>query len=74
MLENRIGEYRGVVPLLHRIRSIGICTDKLLTFSLIVDEKAQTSDLLNPRSFSYLRVNNKMKIYENIYIVFLLHY
>ena len=43
MLENRIGEY----GLLHRIRSIGICTDKLLTFSLIVDEKAQTSDLSN---------------------------
>jgi hypothetical protein len=41
ILENQISEYRQVLPLLQRILSMGIDIDKLLVFSVAVDEKAE---------------------------------
>jgi hypothetical protein len=48
MLEKRMSGDRQVVPLLQRIRSMGIGIDKLLSFSLLVSEKAQTYNLPIP--------------------------
>jgi hypothetical protein len=45
MLENRVADYRQVLPLLQRIRSMGIGIGKLLPFSLVVNEKAQKYNL-----------------------------
>ena len=45
MLEKRMSEDRQVLPLLQRIRSMGIDIDKLLPFSLAVNEKAQKYNL-----------------------------
>ena len=45
MFENRMSEYRQVLPLLQRIRSMGVGIDKLLTFSIAVNEKAQKYNL-----------------------------
>jgi hypothetical protein len=45
MLEKRMTEDRQVLPLLQRIRSMGIGIDKLLPFSLAVNEKARTCNL-----------------------------
>ena len=42
MLEKRMSGDRQVIPLLQRIRSMGIGVDKLLPFSLAVNEKART--------------------------------
>ena len=41
MFEKRMSEDRQVIPLLQRIRSMGIGIDKLLVFSVAVDEKAE---------------------------------
>jgi hypothetical protein len=41
MFENRMSEYRQVLPLLQRIRSMGIDIDKLQVFSVAVYEKAE---------------------------------
>jgi len=40
-----MSEYRQVLPLLQRIRSIGISIDELLPFSIAVNEKAQKYNL-----------------------------
>jgi hypothetical protein len=45
ILEKRISEDRQVLPLLQRIRSMGISIDKLSTFSIAVDETAQKYNL-----------------------------
>ena len=45
MFENRMSEYRQVLPLLQRIRSMGIGIDKLSTFSIAVNETAQKYNL-----------------------------
>jgi hypothetical protein len=45
MLEKRMSGDRQVIPLLQRIRSMGIGVDKLLPFSLAVNEKARTCNL-----------------------------
>jgi hypothetical protein len=45
MLENRIADYKEVLPVLQQIRSWGIGIDKLLPFSLAVNEKAQKYNL-----------------------------
>ena len=45
ILENRMSEYRQVLPFLLQIRSIGIDIDKLLPFNLAVNEKVQTKNL-----------------------------
>ncbi|MGC1928010.1 MAG: hypothetical protein WA667_03485 [Candidatus Nitrosopolaris sp.] len=42
-----MSEGRQVLPLLQRVRSMGIDIDKLLAFSL-VNKKAQTCNLSNP--------------------------
>ena len=43
--ENRIADYREVLPQLQRIRSMGIDIDKVFTFGVAVDEKARTNNL-----------------------------
>jgi hypothetical protein len=45
VLENQIAEYRQVLPLLQRIRVVGIDIDKLIPFNIAVNEKAQTKNL-----------------------------
>ena len=45
MLENRIADYREVLPQLQRIRSMGIDIDKVFIFGVAVDEKARTNNL-----------------------------
>ena len=45
ILEKRISEDRQVLPVLQRIRSMGISIDKLLPFSIAVNEKAQKYNL-----------------------------
>ncbi len=64
MLEKRMTADRQVVPLLQRIRSIGIGIDKLLPFSLLVNEKAQTYNL--PISAAAYRVIKDIENYNNI--------
>jgi hypothetical protein len=45
MLEKQMSGDRQVIPLLQRIRSMGIGLDKLSTFSIAVNEKAQKYNL-----------------------------
>jgi hypothetical protein len=45
MLENRIADYREVLPHLQRIRSLGVGIYKLLPVSIAVNEKARASKL-----------------------------
>jgi hypothetical protein len=45
MFENRMSEYRQVLPLLQQIRALGIDIDKLIAFNIAVNEKAQTNNL-----------------------------
>lgn len=45
MLEKRLSRDRQVLPLLQDIQSMGISTDKLLVFSVAVNEKAQSPAL-----------------------------
>jgi len=45
VLEIRIADYREVIPQLQRIRLMGIGIDKLLPFSIAVNEKAQKYNL-----------------------------
>jgi len=45
LLENRIADYRQVLPFIQRIQSMGIGIDKLLPFSIAVNEKAQKYNL-----------------------------
>jgi hypothetical protein len=45
ILENQIAEYRQVLPLLQRIRVMGIGIDKLIPFNIAVNEKTRTSKL-----------------------------
>jgi hypothetical protein len=45
ILENRMSEYRQVLPLLRRIQAMGIDIDRLIPFSVAVNEKAQTNNL-----------------------------
>ena len=45
IFENRISEYKQVLPHLQRIRAMGIGIDKLSTFSIAVNEKAQKYNL-----------------------------
>jgi hypothetical protein len=44
-LENQMSEYRQVIPILQRIQAMGIGIDKLLPFSIAVNEKAHTNKL-----------------------------
>ena len=46
MLEKRMVEYRKVLPLLQRIQCMRIGIDKLLVFSVAVNEKAETYNML----------------------------
>jgi hypothetical protein len=48
ILENRMSEYRQVLPLIQQIQAMGIDIDKLIPFSVAVDEKARTSKLSIP--------------------------
>ena len=45
MLENRMSEYREVLPHLQRIRAMGIGIDKLSIFGIAVNETAQKYNL-----------------------------
>ena len=58
----RMSGDRQVVPLLQRICSIGIGIDKLLPFSLLVNEKAQTYNL--PISAAAYRVIKDIENYN----------
>ena len=64
MLEKRMSEDRQVLPLLQRIRSMGIGIDKLLPFSLAVNEKARTCNL--PISAAAYRVIEDIENYNRI--------
>ena len=45
IFENRMSEYRQVLPLLQRIRAMEIDIEKLIPFNIAVNEKAQTNNL-----------------------------
>jgi hypothetical protein len=45
MLENQMSEYRQVLPLLQRIRSMGIGVDESQVFSVAVYEKAERHNM-----------------------------
>jgi hypothetical protein len=64
ILENRMSEDRQVLPLLHRILSMGIGIDQLLPFSLAVNEKARTCNL--PISAAAYRVIEDIENYNRI--------
>ena len=64
MLEKRMSGDRQVIPLLQRIRSMGIGIDKLLPFSLAVNEKARTCNL--PISAAAYRVIVDIENYNRI--------
>ena len=64
MLEKRMSGDRQVLPLLQRIRSMGIGIDKLLPFSLLVNEKAKTCNL--PISAAAYRVIEDIENYNRI--------
>ena len=64
MLEKRMSGDRQVIPLLQRIRSMGIGIDKLLPFSLAVNEKARTCNL--PISAAAYRVIEDIENYNRI--------
>jgi 5'-3' exonuclease len=63
-LEKRISEDRQVLPVLQRIRSMGIDMDELLPFSLAVNEKARTCNL--PISAAAYRVIEDIENYNRI--------
>ena len=54
---------RQVLPLLERIRSMGIGIDKLLPFSLVVNEKAQKCMSICATAY---RVMEDIEIYNRI--------
>ena len=62
--EKRMSRDRQVLPLLQRIRSMGIGIDKLLPFSLAVNEIAQTYNL--PTSGAVYRVIEDIENYNRI--------
>jgi hypothetical protein len=64
MLEKRMSGDRQVIPLLQRIRSMGIGVDKLLPFSLAVNEKARTCNL--PISAAAYRVMEDIENYTEL--------
>jgi hypothetical protein len=64
MLKKRMSGDRQVIPLLQRIRSMGIGVDKLLPFSLAVNEKARTCNL--PISAAAYRVIEDIENYNRI--------
>ena len=64
MLEKRMSGDRQVIPLLQRIRSMGIGIDKLIPFSLAVNEKARTCNL--PISGAAYRVIEDIENYNRI--------
>jgi hypothetical protein len=64
MLEKRMSGDRQVIPLLQRIRSMGIGVDKLLPFSLAVNEKARTCNL--PISAAAYRLIEDIENYNRI--------
>ncbi len=64
VLEERMSSDRQVLPLLQRIRSMGIGIDKLLPFSLAVNEKARTCKL--PISAAAYRVIEDIENYNRI--------
>jgi 5'-3' exonuclease len=64
MLEKKLSRYRQVLPLLQDIQSMGISTDKLLVFSVAVNEKAQTHNL--PISAAAYRVIEDIEDYNRI--------
>jgi hypothetical protein len=63
-LEKRMSEDRQVIPLLQEIRSMGIGIDKLLPFSLAVNEKARTCNM--PISAAAYRVIEDIENYNRI--------
>jgi hypothetical protein len=64
ILEKRMSGDRQVLPLLQRIRSMGIGVDILLPFSLAVNEKAQTCNL--PISGAAYKVIEDIENYNRI--------
>jgi len=64
ILENRMSEDRQVLPLLQRIRAMGIDIEKLSTFSIAVDETAQKYNL--SISAAAYRVIEDIKNYNRI--------
>jgi hypothetical protein len=64
MLENRIADYREVLPLLERIRVTGIDIDKLIPFNIAVNEKAR-ADKLSISAAAY-RVIEDIENYKRI--------
>jgi 5'-3' exonuclease len=64
MPEKRMSGDRQVIPLLQRIRSMGIGIEKLLPFSLAVNEKARTSHL--PISAAAYQVIEDIENYNRI--------
>ena len=64
ILEKRMSGDRQVLPMLQRIRSMGIGIDKLLPFSLAVNEKARTCNL--PISTAAYRVIEDIENYNRI--------
>ena len=64
ILEKRMSDARQVLPLLQQIRSMGIGIDKILVFSVAVNEKAQAHDL--PISAAAYRVIEDIEDYNRI--------
>jgi hypothetical protein len=64
ILEKRMSDARQVLPLLQQIRSMGIGIDKLLVFSVAVNEKAQALNL--PISAAAYRVIEDIEDYNRI--------
>ena len=64
MLEKRMVEYRKVLPLLQRIQCMRIGVDKLLVFSVAVNEKAETYNMLI--SATVYRVIDDIENYNRI--------
>ena len=64
ILEERLCGYRQVLPLLQRICVYGIGIDKLLTFSIAVNEKAQKYNL--SISAAAYRLIEDIEIYNRI--------
>ncbi|MDQ6865662.1 MAG: hypothetical protein M3044_17775, partial [Thermoproteota archaeon] len=64
MLKKQMSGDRQVLPLLHRILSMGIGIDQLLPFSLAVNEKARTCNL--PISAAAYRVIEDIENYNRI--------
>jgi hypothetical protein len=64
VLEKRMSADRQVLPLLQRIRSMGICIDKLLPFSLAINEIAHAYNL--PTSAAAYRLIDDIGNYNRI--------